>query len=142
LDALRHRTASVSEGPEGPFLEIEVDGAPMGSRLEPAAVHRAVARVTGADGETLRWVGAGGPAREVPIVGDAFEDGWRFAADGPFLRAEVVAAATLGERLATVRSVATTRGLPPGLDVDTIQRHAYRLALSNPVTFGALASTP
>ncbi len=142
LDALRRGAASVSEGPEGPFLEIEVDGAPMGSHLEPAAAHRASARVTGADGETLRWVGAGGAVREVAITGDAFEDVWRFASDGPFLRAEVIAAASLGERLAAVRSVATTRGLPAGLDVDTIALHPYRLALSNPVTFGAQTPSP
>ncbi len=135
LQGLRSGQAFVSDGPAGPRLELEVARASMGSATPaPAGTPLPVrARVTGAAGSLLRYVAAEGPVREVPVDGDAFEDAWAWEAQGPFLRAEVLA---VGDE-AAVREGFTAleaRGkLPPWITLEEILAHPRRRALSNPV---------
>ena len=133
LQALRDGRVSVSEGPRGPRLELWSGAVPMGGRLPDAAAHRVTARVRGAAGERLRWVGAQGILREVPIAGEVFEDALLWRADGPFLRAEVVADAGLAARLAELTAWSAVRPLPYGIILDEVRAHPWALALSNPL---------
>lgn len=133
LAALREGRATVSEGPEGPFLEIEVSGSGMGSIVAAAPTLRCRARIRGARGERLRWIGADGPIREVAIDDDAFEDACSLAAGGAFVRAEVVADASLDARRAALRSSGAERRRAAGIEETAVFARPYRLALSNPV---------
>ncbi len=143
LLALRSGQATVSESPAGPWLAIAgrpegdagSDAPPtrMGGLLPAAAEHVLSARVDGAVGERLRWVGAGGVVRETIVDADPFEDTWTWRAEGPFLRAEVVADASAPARLQALADLASQRTLPYRITPDEVGAHAWRLALSNPV---------
>ena len=135
LNALRSGRATVSEAPDGPFLTIAVGAATMGE-VNHASDVAATATVHGARGERLRWIAAEGVVREVVIEAERFVDEWTPVALGPFLRAEVVAAAGLAARQEAFRLAARGRALPLGLDVAEPFREPYRLALSNPVYLG------
>jgi hypothetical protein len=133
LRALRAGRASVSEGPRGPRLDVRCGSAATGSVLGGEGGHEVRARVTGAAGERLRWVGARGVVREADIPRDDFADAWTWEGDGPFLRAEVVAAASLPARLRELAAWATVRPLPYGITIDEVRAEPWRLALSNPL---------
>lgn len=142
LDAIRAGRGFVSATPEGPRLELSVAGMPMGSTLMvggEAEAHAVRCRVEGAAGETLILVGAAGEVGrfevtshefvvELEATGEALRD-WRY------LRAEVIAAASLPAIRARVEAFARSRGLPWGLTLDEVFAQPYRLALSNPVYF-------
>ena len=136
LDALRGGRVSVSEQPDGPFLSITVGHTAMGGQLPDAAERCARAVVHRGAGERLRWIGPAGVLREVAIDTDAFEDAWTLGSVGPFVRAEVVAAASLAARRQALEHGARARGLPRGLEPAAPFRQPYRLALSNPVYLG------
>jgi hypothetical protein len=131
--AIAHGRASVSEGPGGPQIELEAAGAAMGARLPPAASHLVRARVRGAAGERLRWVGASGVVRQVVLRADCAEDAWSWVPDGPFLRAEVVADATLAAARDRVARIAAEHGLPLGLRLAEVFAQPFVRALSNPL---------
>lgn len=133
LRSLRDGRATVSEGPRGPLLEVRSGPVPMGGRLPAAAEHRVTASVRGAVGERLRWVGAQGVLREVPVVGEAFEDVYVWRPDGPFLRAEVVADVGLAARRAELAAWSAARPLPFGITLDEVFAHPWVVALSNPL---------
>jgi hypothetical protein len=137
LRALAAGRAFVTEGPRGPHLEVHgVDGdalVPMGGLLSGPEPKSLRARVRGARGERLRWIGATGVLREVPIDGDDVVDHLTAADVGPFVRAEIVADATLPDRLAALRAAAALRPLPYGLTPDAVAAQAWRLALANPI---------
>lgn len=133
LQALRDGRVAVSEAPAGPRLDARSGAVPMGGRLPDAAEHRVTATVRGAPGERLRWVGAHGLLREVPIVGERFEDAWSWRADGPFVRAEVVADASLPRRLGELAAWTAQRPLPYGITLDEVRALPWVLALANPL---------
>ncbi len=143
LLALRSGQATVSESPAGPWLAIgcrpegealsDVPPTRTGGRLPAASEHVLRARVGGAVGERLRWVGAGGVVRERIVDADPFEDTWTWRTEGPFLRAEVVADASAPARLRSLADLASQRTLPYGIDLDEVAAHPWRMALSNPV---------
>jgi hypothetical protein len=133
LRALRAGRASVSEGPQGPRLEVRCGSAATGSVLGGRGGHEVRARVTGAAGERLRWVGARGVVREVDIERGDVTDAWTWEGDGPFLRAELVAVASLPARLRELTAWAEMRPLPYGITIDEVRAEPWRLALSNPL---------
>jgi hypothetical protein len=133
LQALQAGRAFVSEGPLGPRLELTAGGLPTGTTLRRERPLEVRARVRGAGGERLRWIGATGLLREVPIAGDDVEDAWTWPTDGPFLRCEVVADAGLSARLEDLTAWARVRPLPYGITIDEVRAQPWRLALSNPV---------
>ena len=144
VEALRAGRASVSEQPSGPFLEVEVLPAePDAPGSRPKSVPGAAVRggdelratVLGAVGERLRWIGAGGVLRERRVDAERFEDTWRPTRVGPFVRAEVVAEASLAARKARLVELAKGRDLPLGVKVEEPFGEPYRLALANPVYF-------
>lgn len=139
LTGLRAGRAFVSEGPQGPRIELDVEGVDMGSAVEalPGRRLRVRARVAGAAGSLLRYVGAEGPVREVPVEGDAFEDAWAWSAAGGFLRAEVLA---VGDEDAVREGFATLaeRGkVPRWITLEEVLARPRRRALSNPVYVAA-----
>jgi len=132
LAALRSGRAFVSEGPTGPRLLVTAGTTPTGGVLpagQPCEVH---ARIVGAKGERLRWLAAEGVVRDVRIEADEFRDAWTWPADGPFLRAEIIAEASLPARLAEIEHAATLTSLPYGITPDEIATHPWRLAIANP----------
>ena len=147
LAALRAGRTSLSEGPTGPFLTIEHEasggvaagngaaGTVAAGNGERHRDDRVRARVRGAAGEQLRWIGAHGVLREVAVETDAFDDAWTPGDVGPFLRAEVVAAASLQARREAFARAAAGRALPFGLDAAMPFERPYRLALSAPLYF-------
>ncbi len=135
LQGLVHGRAFVSEGPEGPRVDLEIDGAVMGSTLETTRDRRLAVRATveGGNGSVLRYVGAAGPVREVAIEGANFTDAFTWLADGPFLRTEVLAVGdevALAEQFAALQAL---RKVPQGLRLDDVLERPRRRALSNPV---------
>lgn len=128
LDAIRAGRAFVSESPAGPQLELTVGNTGMGGVFTGAdgIPAPATARVRGAAGDRLRWVGSAGVLREVLIDVEDFEDQWSWMPQGCFLRIEVIAAASLPRleaELCRLRPEAAAVALA----------HPWRRALSNPV---------
>lgn len=138
MQGLRSGLAFVSEGPEGPRLELEVEGVAMGAAVTAAAGRRlgVRARVAGAPGSVLRYVSADGVAREVAVEGAAFEDVWEWDALGPFLRAEVLAVGDEEAVAAAFEALAAGRRVPRWLTLEEVLEHPRRRALSNPVYLG------
>ena len=133
LAALRDGRASVTVSPRGPRIELTAGTTPTGGTLpanEPQAVQ---ARVIGAAGERLRWMGVNGVERDVLITSDAFTDLHTWAADGPYLRCEVTAEGSLAERRARLAEAARLHALPYGITLDEVDAHPWRLALTNPL---------
>jgi hypothetical protein len=135
LQGLAGGRAFVSEGPRGPRLDLEVEGAGMGSAVHVPAGRalQVTSDVEGGAGSTLRYVGAHGVVREVPIPGERFTDRFAWPADGPFLRAEVLA---VGDEAAVTEQYEALRALgkvPHGLSLDEVLGRPRRRALSNPV---------
>ena len=148
LGALASGRAFVSEGPAGPHLEIDADGLPMGSRLPPARGGVSLrASVRGAVGDRLRWMGASGVLREVPIEGERFEDAWTYRCDGTFVRAEIVADASLPELRQAVQALADANrqaGKPPlpyGITLAEVFSRPFVRALANPLFTSAVSRT-
>ncbi|HKI59138.1 MAG TPA: CehA/McbA family metallohydrolase [Trueperaceae bacterium] len=135
LAGLRSGRACVSEGPEGPRLELEVEGVAMGGAVPAAAGRRLRVRatVTGGAGAVLRYVAASGAVREVPVESDAFQDGWQWQAAGPFLRAEVVAVGDEAAVSAAFEALAARGKVPRWITLEEVLAHPRRRALSNPV---------
>lgn len=133
LSALRAGRACVSDGPDGPRLDIRLDGVPMGSAYDPtnAGEVEVHAVMEGAEGLTLRWVGQQGVVREVAATGA--EDRWRWRPEGGFLRAELVARSHPPELISLLRGGAGGRVLPGWLDVQRALSLPPVRALSNPV---------
>lgn len=96
LAAIAAGRVSVSEGPDGPSIEIagtgERSGVRMGDRTRAGGPLPLCARVDGADGDVLRWVGPAGVLRTVRIRGAQFQDDWTWSDASGFVRAEVIAA--------------------------------------------------
>ena len=137
LHAIAAGRVSVAESPRGPRLDAQALGGgvitPMGGTLLGPGPHLLRARVLGASGERLRWIGAAGVLREVIIDGDDFIDLFPTADAGPFVRAEVVADASLPERLRSLAALSAEHPLPYGITLDAVAAHAWRLALANPL---------
>jgi len=126
LSAIKAGQAYVSEGPHGPRLELEIAGAGMGATVESDGPLPARARVTRAAGDQLHWIGAGGILRTVEIDAADFVDEWPAPADSPYIRIEVIAAASLPGLLAELKSFAPAMLAEASL-------HPWRRAISNPV---------
>lgn len=140
LAGLRSGRACVSESPQGARLEMQVAGRVMGQELRVRKGERVEAsvRVLGGRGERLRWIGADGVLRERVVDGDDVVDRWEMEASGPFVRAELVADASLAERTRRLEAVLATRALPRGVTLAAVREHPWRLALGNPVYFRGL----
>jgi hypothetical protein len=134
LGALRAGRVWVSESPDGPALEIFVEDRGMGEAISAGNRQKLAVRATvkGAAGDLLRWIDASGVRRETPIEGDSFSPEWRWPADGPFLRAEIVARTGLERREAITGELARSGKLPRWIEPGDLERPAIR-ALSNPV---------
>ncbi len=101
LHAVLVGRACVSEGPEGPRLDVTGPDTSMGGTLPPDGPWRLRAEVHGADdGDLLRWRTASGVVRERPIEGSAFEDVWTLPERPTYARAEVVARDGVGRHAA------------------------------------------
>lgn len=133
LKAIRAGRAFVSESPEGPRLELSVGGVGMGGSVARGREVEAVARVQGAKGDLLHWVGNAGVVREVLIASDDFTDAWAWDAESSYLRLEVVAEASLGAFEAELRRLEQGGKFPRHLSRSEIMKHPWRRALSNPV---------
>ncbi|HZJ08137.1 MAG TPA: CehA/McbA family metallohydrolase, partial [Trueperaceae bacterium] len=134
LQALRYGRVSVSEDPVGPRLEIWLDDEVMGGVVEMKRRNlEARAKVSGASGDVLRWIGSTGVLREVAITADHFEDRWQLEEARGFLRAEICAGASLPDKRARVEELAAQYRLPWGLRVADVFAQPFRRALSNPV---------
>ena len=133
LKAVKAGRGFVSESPEGPRLELHVENKEMGSSLEtiPGNAVTARARVEGAPGDLLRWVGSEGVVRESVIDADDFLDEWRWSVAGCFLRLEVIAKASLPLFERELEKLEQAGELPSYL-VSSLE-HPWRRALSNPV---------
>ena len=133
LAALRTGRASVSESSAGPRLRVTAGATPTGGTVPAAQPCEVQARIVGAKGERLRWVAAEGVVRDVSIDTDDFQDVWMWPADGPFLRAEIIAEASLPTRLTEIEHAASQTPLPYGITPDDVRTHPWRLAISNPL---------
>jgi hypothetical protein len=137
LRAIAAGRAFVAESPRGPRLEVHgVAGdamVPMGGSLPGEGPKVLRAHVLGARGERLRWVGAAGVLREVSLGTDDAVDLFTTENPGAFVRAEVIADASLPERLRELSAFAAKRPLPYGLTPDAVAAQAWRLALANPI---------
>ncbi len=133
LDAIRVGRAFVSETPEGPFLELDVGGVGMGGTVATGRAVTAAARVAGAAGDLLTWIGSDGVLREVVIEGDDFTDAWEWLPGGAYLRVEVVARASLPGFLDELARFEAAGRLPPYLKHEEVVANPWRRALSNPV---------
>lgn len=136
MAAIRAGRAFVSEGPDGPLVDLRVGGVGMGGALVVEggpAVLDASAWVRGAEGDVLRWINDGHVIREVEITSPEFTDDWSWQPDGAFVRVEVVAEASLPEFAEQLRVFAAEGRLPPYLSVEDALAHPWRRALSNPV---------
>ncbi len=126
LRAIKAGQAYVSEGPEGPRLELEVAGAGMGATVDSDGPLAVRARIQGAAGDTLHWIGSGGVMRTAEIDSADFTDEWEVPAGSLYIRIEVIAAASLPGLLAELESFA------PAV-LSEASRHPWRRAISNPV---------
>src|SRR5690606_16904503 len=112
----------------GPLLELEVGGVGMGGAVAKGEAVAASARVRGAPGDVLTWVGSGGVLREVAIEGDDFTDAWEWSADGAYLRVEVVARASLPAFLEELARFEAAGRLPPYLKREEVVANPWRRA--------------
>lgn len=136
LTAIRAGRAYVSEGPGGPRLELSVGGAGMGGTVGAGAPVVARARVEGATGDVLRWVGTAGVVRETALGSDDVTDAFEWVPAGAFLRCEVVARASLPALEAELRTLAAGPRFPSYLSVADVLAHPWRRLVSNPVYVG------
>lgn len=136
IAAIRGGRAYVSEGPGGPRLELTVGGAGMGGAVSAGATVVARARVEGAAGDLLRWVGAEGVVRESTLDAADATDSFEWRPTGAFLRCEVVARASLPAFEAELRAFTVGPHFPAYLSVADVLAHPWRRAVSNPVYVG------
>lgn len=131
LDAMRRGRGYVTEGPEGPHLEITVNDIPMGGETRGPLKARAVVR--GAAGDMLHWIDATGTIVTAEIGAEDWHHDLALPHAALFLRAEVIARASrprLVAEVATALSGGRAAKEMAGLDLDA--RPVLR-ALSNPV---------
>lgn len=135
LKAIKAGRGFVSESPYGPRLELRLGGSSMGDTLEGASGTSvsASARVEGAAGDLLRWVGSAGVVRETVIATDDCSDEWHWRVEGGFLRLEVVAEASLSFFEAELARLERTTKMPRHLPIISILDHPWMRALSNPI---------
>lgn len=133
LTALRTGRAFVSESPAGPRLALEVAGAEMGAavRAPGGGSLTATARVEGARGDLLRWVGAAGVLRERCVESDSFCDEIAVDASAGFVRLELVSSQERARE--TLAKLVAHHTLPSALDARALARQELVRALSNPV---------
>ncbi len=132
LKAVKTGRGFVSESPNGPRLELRVGGQEMGDTLQraPGNAVTASARVEGAQGDLLRWVGSEGVVRETVIDAEHFSDEWQWQVAGRYIRLEVVAKASLPFFKAELARLEQVKERPNFL---SILEQPWRRALSNPV---------
>ena len=135
LNAIKAGHGFVSESPDGPRLELRVGNRKMGGTLEGASgdLITASARVEGARGDLLRWVGSKGVVRETTIDADVFSDEWRWQVKGCYVRLEIVAKASLPFFEAELARLERDAKMPRHLARMLILDHPWRRALGNPV---------
>lgn len=133
LAAIKAGHGYVTESPQGPHLELTVDGQPMGSTLGEGRVV-ANAHIKGAAGDQLVWIDAGGEiARQTipdPECALALP-----CAPRTFLRCEIVADAARAAQIDGLRQAIGDRPLPWGLTEDMVAAQPLVRALSNPIYF-------
>ena len=132
LQAIKTGRGFVSESPGGPRLELRVGGKGMGDTLERLSgkTVTARARVEGARGDLLRWVGSEGVLRETVIAADVFLDEWCWSVVGRYVRLEVIAKASLPFFEAELARLERDTKGPHRL---SIFEQPWRRALSNPI---------
>ncbi len=133
IKAIRQGRAFVSESPEGPALEFSLGEARMGDTVTAGQSYAAKARVRGARGDKVCWLGSAGPIRETLIEADDFCDSFDWQAEGAYLRLEVVAEASLGSIQQELKHFQKHPKFPRYVSVEDILKHPWRRALSNPV---------
>lgn len=133
LAAMKAGRGYVTEGPQGPHLEITVNGEPMGSSVTAPLNCEAIVR--GARGDVLVWIDGRGTITEQEInSGD-----WRgelALLDGAekFVRAEIIAKASRGWLVEEFTKAASERGeLPWQLKGSHLTEEPIRRAISNPI---------
>ncbi|MCA9835453.1 MAG: CehA/McbA family metallohydrolase [Trueperaceae bacterium] len=136
LKALQNGWASVSESPQGPFLNLCYGSSKMGETVEHRPGVSVEARVNGAKGNMLSWWTNKGLLFTQPLESDTCCITFDLEGSETFIRAEVWAQGEpLTRRLEQVATFINAGLAPEGLRLEQIKAHPYRLALSNPIYF-------
>ncbi len=133
LAAMKAGRGYVTEGPQGPHLEIKLNGEPMGSSA--SAPLDCEAHVRGAKGDVLAWIDAKGTIAEQDIDSDDWH-GELALLDGAetFVRAEIVARDSRARLVEEFKAAAMERGeLPWQLQGSHLTDEPIRRAISNPI---------
>ena len=135
LAAMRSGYGYVTESPQGPHLQIEVDRQPMGSITRQP--RNATATVRGAAGDVLAWIDASGILAEQEIASDDWTAELPVPSDARgFLRAEIIARASRGRLVDDFTAAVGGRDrLPWQLQGADLTDQPLRRAISNPVYF-------
>ena len=137
LAAMKAGRGYVTEGPNGPHLEISIGEAVMGSAVKRQPLLRARAKVRGAAGDVLHWIDASGIVGEQEIGVDDWEGEIALLAGTEgFIRAEIIARASRQRLVDEFTRAATERGeLPWQLKGSHLTDEPVRRAISNPIYF-------
>ena len=133
LAAMKAGRGYVTEGPQGPHLEITVNGQPMGAAV-PAGPLAAEASVRGAAGDMLVWIDASGSIAQQDIASDDWRGQLPLDGAAGFIRAEIVARDSRERLIDEFKAAALERGeLPWQLKGSHLTDEPIRRALSNPI---------
>lgn len=135
LAAMKAGRGYVTEAPDGPHLELRVDGVPMGGVVsDPRLAH---VHVRGAVGDLLHWIDATGLITEIPIdADDWFVDFTVPNQAKKFLRCEVVAQQNRARLIeGFIAAVGGPDRLPWQLGAANLADQPIRRAIGNPVYF-------
>lgn len=135
LAAMKAGRGYVTEGPQGPHLEISIGDASMGSAVRRKPLLRARAKVRGARGDLLHWIDASGVVGEQEILAGEWEGEIALLKGTQgFIRAEIIAKASRGWLVEEFTKAATERGeLPWQLKGSHLTDEPIRRAISNPI---------
>lgn len=135
LAALRHGMAYITEGPQGPALEVTVNDKPMGSLLTSSQGCRLKARTSNACGDILVLIADGVELNRFNID-ETGEVMTTLPRGLTYVRAEIVAAANREALMHEFRQWLFDHGPPRGFDHLQDRGHPIVRALANPHYFG------
>ncbi|OAM77069.1 CehA/McbA family metallohydrolase [Devosia elaeis] len=139
LTAMKSGHGYVTESPNGPHLEIDAHGTPMGGTIETISSVSVTAR--GAAGEILSLIDASGEIARIEITNADWQTEIPVTPE-TFIRAEIIASETTrAMMLAEFAALLEGRELPWQLRNVDLRDQPIRRALSNPIYVGRPAST-